>query len=45
VGQTKDEVIAALGQPERIANLGTKQILYYRDLKVTLVGGKVTDIE
>ena len=45
VGQTRDQVIAALGQPEKIANAGTKQILYFKNLKVTLVGGKVTVIE
>ena len=45
VGQTKEQVIAALGQPEKIVGLGTKQILFYRGLKVTLVGGKVTAIE
>jgi hypothetical protein len=45
LGQTKDELVANFGQPVRIANLGTKQILYYKDLKVTLVNGKVTDIQ
>jgi len=45
VGQTKDQVVAALGQPDKIANVGTKQILYFKNLKVTLVGGKVTAVE
>jgi hypothetical protein len=45
LGQTKDEVVASFGQPIRIANLGTKQILYYKDFKVTLVNGKVTDVQ
>ena len=45
LGQTKDQVIAALGQPQKIASLGPKQILYYKDLKVTLVNGKVTDVQ
>lgn len=45
VGQTKDQVIAAMGQPDKMANLGPKQILYYKSLKVTLVGGKVSAIE
>jgi hypothetical protein len=45
LGQTKDEVLGNLGQPSRIANLGTKQILYYTGFKVTLVDGKVTDVE
>jgi hypothetical protein len=45
LGQTKDQVIAALGQPVRVALVGTKQILYYKGLKVTLVNGKVTDVQ
>jgi hypothetical protein len=45
IGQTTDEVIAILGQPEKILNLGTKQIYVYKDLKVTFVKGKVTDAQ
>jgi len=46
IGQTKDEVIANFGQPEKIVKLGTKEIYYYKDLgKVTFVNGKVTDVQ
>ncbi len=45
IGQTTDEVIAILGQPEKILNLGVKQIYVYKDLKVTFVKGKVTDAQ
>ena len=45
VGQTLDQVKAALGEPLKTVNLGTKQILVYKDLKVTLLKGKVTDVE
>jgi hypothetical protein len=45
VGQTMDQVKAALGEPLKTVNLGTKQILVYKDLKVTLLKGKVTDVE
>ncbi|HEX4136394.1 MAG TPA: hypothetical protein VHY84_17400 [Bryobacteraceae bacterium] len=46
LGQSKDQVVAALGQPERIANVGTtKQIYFFKNLKVTFVNGKVTDIQ
>lgn len=45
LGQTKDQVIAAFGQPQKIVTLGTKQILFFKDLKVTLVGSKVTDVQ
>jgi hypothetical protein len=46
LGQTKEQVVAALGQPERIANVGaTKQIYFFKNLKVTFVSGKVTDVQ
>jgi hypothetical protein len=44
-GQTVDEVIAALGQPLRKAKVGTKDIFFYKDLKVTFVSGKVKDVQ
>jgi len=45
IGQTPDQVTAILGQPEKIINLGPKQIYVYKDLKVTFVKGKVTDAQ
>ncbi len=45
IGQTKDQVVAIFGQPSKIANLGSKEIDYYPDFKVTFVGGKVTNIQ
>jgi hypothetical protein len=46
IGQSKDEVVAAFGQPEKVVKLGTKEIYYYKDLgKVTFVNGKVTDVQ
>jgi hypothetical protein len=45
MGQTPDQVLAILGQPEKIINLGVKQIYVYKDLKVTFVKGKVTDAQ
>jgi hypothetical protein len=44
-GQTIDQVVAALGQPAKKAKVGTKDIYYYKDLKVTFVNGKVTDVQ
>ena len=44
-GQTPDQVKAALGTPDKIVNLGTKQIYVYKDLKVTFVNGKVSDVQ
>ena len=45
LGQTRDQVVNELGQPEKIVNLGAKQIYVYKDLKVTFVNGKVTDVQ
>ncbi|SNS26609.1 hypothetical protein SAMN05421770_101257 [Granulicella rosea] len=44
-GQTKDQVIAGFGQPVRVVKLGTKEIDYYKDMKITYVGGKVSNVE
>ena len=44
-GQTKDQVVAILGQPQKVAKLGAKEIDYYSDMKVILVNGKVTDVQ
>jgi len=45
LGQTPDDVTAALGQPEKIVDLGKKQIYVYKDLKVTFMNGKVSDVQ
>lgn len=47
LGQTTDQVVANLGQPDRIDRKGKTQIYVYKKLgvSVTFTGGKVTDIE
>ncbi len=45
LGQTPDEVVAALGQPDKKVKLPTKEMYYYKDLKVIFVNGKVKDIQ
>jgi hypothetical protein len=45
LGQTKDQVVAIFGQPAKVANLGSKEIDYYPDFKITFVGGKVTNVQ
>jgi hypothetical protein len=45
LGQTKDQVTAGFGQPERIAKLGAREIFFYKDIKVTFTDGKVSDVE
>ena len=45
VGQTPDEVIAILGQPVNIVDMGTKKIYVFKDLKVTFTAqGIVTKV-
>ncbi|MFY9648291.1 MAG: hypothetical protein WAK29_24155 [Terriglobales bacterium] len=44
-GQTPDEVVAAIGQPDKKINLGPKQIYVYKDIKVTFLNGKVSDVQ
>jgi hypothetical protein len=45
VGMTPDQVVATLGQPDKILNVGAKQIYVYKDLKVTFLGGKAVDAQ
>jgi len=45
LGQTIDQVVAALGQPQKMVDLGSKKIYVYKDLKVTFVDGKVSDVQ
>lgn len=45
LGQSIDEVVAALGQPKNIVDLGAKKIYVYADMKITFNDGKVTDVQ
>jgi hypothetical protein len=45
LGQTTDQVIGILGQPQKIVNLGAKQMYFYPDMKVIFTNGKVTDVQ
>jgi hypothetical protein len=44
-GMTPDQVEAAMGKPEKKVTIGTKQIYYYKDMKVIFMGGKVSDVQ
>ena len=44
-GQTREVVVAILGQPSKVVKLGSKEIDVYPDMKVTFVNNKVTDVE
>ena len=45
LGQTTDQVAAGLGQPDNVVKLGEKEIYVYKDLKITFLNGKVSDVE
>lgn len=45
MGMTTDQVMAALGKPEKMVNLGPKQLYVYKDMKVTFINGKVVDVQ
>jgi hypothetical protein len=45
LGMTMGEVESALGKPDKKVNLGAKQIYYYKDMKVTFLNGKVSDVQ
>jgi hypothetical protein len=44
-GMTPDDVVNAMGQPEKKVTLGVKQIYYYKDMKVIFMNGKVSDVQ
>jgi hypothetical protein len=45
LGMTPDQVEAALGKPDKKVTLASKQIYVYKDMKVTFVNGKVSDVQ
>lgn len=45
LGQTRGEVVAILGQPQKVVKLADKEMLYYPDMKVILVNQKVADVQ
>jgi len=45
LGMTLDQVVAILGKPDKIFDLGAKKIYVYKDVKVTFMNGKVSDVQ
>jgi hypothetical protein len=45
LGQTIDQVTAALGEPKEVVDLGSKKIYKYPDMKVVFMNGKVSDVQ
>jgi hypothetical protein len=44
-GLTPDQVVAILGQPTTVFDLGQKMIYMYEKAKITFLNGKVSDVE
>ena len=45
LGQTIQEVVGMLNQPEKVVDLGAKKIYVYKDMKITFTDGRVTDVQ
>ena len=45
LGQTPAQVEEIIGKPEKIIKLGEKTIFVYKDMKVTFINGKLTDVQ
>jgi hypothetical protein len=45
LGQTKAQVTATFGPPNKVVTLPTKEIDYFADMKVIFVKGKVVDVQ
>ncbi len=45
LGQTIDQVVAIMGKPLQIADLGSKKIYKYEDMKITFLNGNVSDVQ
>jgi len=43
-GQTPDQVVAALGNPTGIVDLGLRKIYVYNNMKVTFLAGRLSDV-
>ena len=45
LGMSPDEVKQSLGNPEKIVDLGAKQMYVYKDMKVVFVNNQVSDVQ
>lgn len=45
LGQTIEQIVAAMGQPKQLVDLGAKKIYTYPNLKIVFVNGKVTEVQ
>jgi hypothetical protein len=45
LGMSTDQVQSVLGKPDKMFNVGAKQIYVYKDVKVTFLNGQVSDVQ
>jgi hypothetical protein len=45
LGMSPDEVKQSLGNPDKIVDLGAKQVFIYKDMKIIFTDGKVSDVQ
>ena len=45
LGMSTDEVKKSLGNPDKIVDLGAKQIYIYKDMKIVFIDSKVSDVQ
>jgi hypothetical protein len=45
LGMTTDEVKKSLGNPDKIEDLGAKQVYIYKDVKIVFMDGKMSDVQ
>lgn len=45
IGMSPDEVKKSLGNPDKIVDLGAKQIYVYKDMKIVFLNSQVSDVQ
>lgn len=45
IGQSTGDIVAEIGEPLRIVNLGPKTVYVYKDMRVTFKAGQVSSVE
>ncbi len=45
LGMSLDEVKKSLGNPDKIVDLGTKQVYIYKDMKVVFLNSQVSNVQ
>ena len=45
LGMNFDEVKTTLGNPDKLVDLGAKQVYIYKDMKIVFIDGKVSDVQ